>query len=122
MSSSVNGTLKAAQASAILLDAISYRFLRELQRDRRMTNQELSQRVGLSPSPCLRRVPTANLEGQEGGEWSWRKGGPEIWRRRIGPISDRAERLLAAHGRYGALAIAWPEPPEKRDGAGRATG
>lgn len=38
------------------LDAIDRRILDQLQRDGRLTNLELAERVGLSPSPCLRRV------------------------------------------------------------------
>lgn len=38
------------------LDAIDRRILTALQRDGRMQNVELAQEVGLSPSPCLRRV------------------------------------------------------------------
>lgn len=38
------------------LDEIDRRILRELQRDGRLQNVELAKRVGLSPSPCLRRV------------------------------------------------------------------
>jgi DNA-binding Lrp family transcriptional regulator len=38
------------------LDEIDRRILRELQRDGRLQNNELARRVGLSPSPCLRRV------------------------------------------------------------------
>lgn len=38
------------------LDAIDLKILRELQRDGRMTNVELSDRVGISAPPCLRRV------------------------------------------------------------------
>lgn len=38
------------------LDAIDRRILEHLQRDGRLTNLELAERVGLSPSPCLRRV------------------------------------------------------------------
>ncbi|WP_420963747.1 Lrp/AsnC family transcriptional regulator [Brucella sp. IR073] len=38
------------------LDNIDRRILRELQRDGRLQNIELAKRVGLSPSPCLRRV------------------------------------------------------------------
>ena len=38
------------------LDAIDRRILLALQRDARLTNVELAQSVGLSPSPCLRRV------------------------------------------------------------------
>lgn len=40
----------------IKLDEIDRRILRALQRDGRMQNVELAQEVGLSPSPCLRRV------------------------------------------------------------------
>ncbi len=38
------------------LDAIDRRILRALQRDGRLQNVELAKQVGLSPSPCLRRV------------------------------------------------------------------
>ena len=38
------------------LDAIDWKILRELQADGRMTNVELSRRVGISAPPCLRRV------------------------------------------------------------------
>jgi Lrp/AsnC family leucine-responsive transcriptional regulator len=38
------------------LDAIDKRILNALQRDARIQNLELAQKIGLSPSPCLRRV------------------------------------------------------------------
>ena len=38
------------------LDAINWKILRELQREGRITNVELSRRVGISAPPCLRRV------------------------------------------------------------------
>jgi Lrp/AsnC family transcriptional regulator, leucine-responsive regulatory protein len=38
------------------LDAIDKRILRILQRNGRMSNVDLANEVGLSPSPCLRRV------------------------------------------------------------------
>jgi len=38
------------------LDAIDWKILSELQSDGRMTNVELSRRVGISAPPCLRRV------------------------------------------------------------------
>lgn len=38
------------------LDRYDRRILEELQRDGRLTNLELAERIGLSPSPCLRRV------------------------------------------------------------------
>jgi DNA-binding Lrp family transcriptional regulator len=40
----------------IVLDEMDRRILRVLQRDGRIQNTELAQEVGLSPSPCLRRV------------------------------------------------------------------
>ncbi len=40
----------------ISLDSTDRRMLRLLQGNGRMTNQELSERIGLSPSPCLRRL------------------------------------------------------------------
>lgn len=39
-----------------LIDELDHRILSQLQHNGRMTNQELSERVGLSPSPCLRRL------------------------------------------------------------------
>ncbi len=42
------------------MDAKDRQIVRELQRDGRLTNQELAERVHLSPSPCLRRL--RNLE------------------------------------------------------------
>ncbi|SFU17002.1 transcriptional regulator, AsnC family [Mesorhizobium sp. YR577] len=38
------------------LDDVDRRILRELQKDGRIQNTELAELVGLSPSPCLRRV------------------------------------------------------------------
>jgi Lrp/AsnC family transcriptional regulator, leucine-responsive regulatory protein len=42
------------------MDAIDYKIVRELQGNARLTNNELAERVNLSPSPCLRRM--RNLE------------------------------------------------------------
>ncbi|GIX31718.1 MAG: AsnC family transcriptional regulator [Porticoccaceae bacterium] len=38
------------------LDRYDRRILEILQREGRLTNQELAERIGLSPSPCLRRL------------------------------------------------------------------
>ncbi|TPW30365.1 Lrp/AsnC family transcriptional regulator [Pararhizobium mangrovi] len=43
-------------ARRIEIDAIDMKILRELQSEGRMTNVELSERVGISAPPCLRRV------------------------------------------------------------------
>jgi len=45
------------------LDRTDRRILAELQRDGRLSNQELADRVSLSPSPCLRRVRRLEEEG-----------------------------------------------------------
>ena len=45
------------------LDRTDKQILIELQRDGRLSNQELADRVSLSPSPCLRRVRRLEEEG-----------------------------------------------------------
>jgi Lrp/AsnC family leucine-responsive transcriptional regulator len=45
------------------LDRIDRQILAELQRDGRLPNQELAERVSLSPSPCLRRVRRLEEQG-----------------------------------------------------------
>jgi Lrp/AsnC family leucine-responsive transcriptional regulator len=45
------------------MDAIDRKIVAALQANGRLTNQELSERVGLSPSPCLRRVRNLEREG-----------------------------------------------------------
>jgi len=42
--------------AAVELDAIDRRILAILQEDGRLSNQEIAERVNLSPSPCLRRI------------------------------------------------------------------
>lgn len=46
-----------------MFDDIDRRILEELQADGRITNQDLSERVGLSPSPCLRRLRQLESSG-----------------------------------------------------------
>lgn len=45
------------------LDTIDRRIVYELQADGRLSNVELADRVGLSPSPCLRRVKRLERDG-----------------------------------------------------------
>ncbi|SET78125.1 Lrp/AsnC family transcriptional regulator [Oceanicella actignis] len=47
----------------VKLDPIDRKILAELQADGRMTNVELSRRVGISAPPCLRRVRTLEETG-----------------------------------------------------------
>ena len=49
------------------LDAIDGRILRTLQNDGRISNQDLAETVGLSPSPCLRRVRQLEADGVVSG-------------------------------------------------------
>lgn len=45
------------------LDSLNLRILEELQQDGRISNQELAERVALSPSACLARVRRLEAEG-----------------------------------------------------------
>jgi len=45
------------------LDAIDRRIVAELQANARLSNVELAEKVGLSPSPCLRRVKRLEQAG-----------------------------------------------------------
>lgn len=45
------------------LDELDRKILRDLQANGRITNQDLSERVGLSPSPCLRRLKQLEADG-----------------------------------------------------------
>ena len=45
------------------LDTIDYKILGELQREARISNVDLAERVNLSPSPCLARVRRLEREG-----------------------------------------------------------
>ena len=55
ISSKLNKLMKAKTAD-INLDKLDYRILHFVQNDAHMTNAQLAEKVGLSPSPCLRRV------------------------------------------------------------------
>ena len=56
-----------AQEPLIGLDKFDIHILHELQADGRLTNAELSNRVGLSPAPCWRRVRRLETEGYIAG-------------------------------------------------------
>ncbi|WP_150522468.1 Lrp/AsnC family transcriptional regulator [Roseibium sediminis] len=45
------------------LDTIDHKILKELLADARLTHQELSERIGLSPSPCARRIRKLEADG-----------------------------------------------------------
>jgi len=58
----------------VKLDAIDRQILIELQADGRMTNVELSKRVGISAPPCLRRVRALEEAGLRGSARDDRAG------------------------------------------------
>ncbi len=45
------------------MDEIDRRIIAELQRDGRLSNVELAERIGLTPAPCLRRVKRLESDG-----------------------------------------------------------
>ncbi|WP_404362081.1 Lrp/AsnC family transcriptional regulator [Marinobacter sp.] len=55
MSKNTNGLIR--------LDSIDRNILESMQQDGQLTNQELADKVGLSPSPCLRRVRAMEKAG-----------------------------------------------------------
>jgi Lrp/AsnC family transcriptional regulator, leucine-responsive regulatory protein len=58
---------RCANHAILLLDRTDRAILAELQRDGRMPNNVLADRVGLSPAPCLRRVRRLEAEGYIAG-------------------------------------------------------
>jgi DNA-binding Lrp family transcriptional regulator len=51
------------EADPVLLDAHSLKILFELQRDARQTVQQISEAVGLSPTPCWKRIKDMEANG-----------------------------------------------------------
>ena len=56
-------TESAALSLPLALDRTDLAILRTLQADARISNAQLAERVGLSPSPCLRRVRRLERSG-----------------------------------------------------------
>lgn len=55
--------IAAKLADYAKMDNIDKKIIKQLQIDGRLTNQELAERVNLSPSPCLRRVRQLEAKG-----------------------------------------------------------
>jgi DNA-binding Lrp family transcriptional regulator len=94
--------------AAYKLDAIDRKILAELQADGRMTNVELSRRVGISAPPCLRRVRTLEEQGLIRGyhaDINARELGFEVQVFAMVGLSSQAERDLAA---FEDKARSWP--------------
>jgi DNA-binding Lrp family transcriptional regulator len=90
------------------LDPIDRKILAELQSDGRMTNVELSRRVGISAPPCLRRVRTLEETGYIQGyhaRVNARELGFEVTVFAMVGLSSQAEADLSA---FEAQARQWP--------------
>ncbi len=90
------------------LDPIDRKILAELQADGRMTNVELSRRVGISAPPCLRRVRTLEETGLIRGYHARvdaRGLGFEVGVFAMVGLAKQAEADLVA---FEALARGWP--------------
>ncbi|PJN94086.1 AsnC family transcriptional regulator [Amaricoccus sp. HAR-UPW-R2A-40] len=90
------------------LDPIDRKILAELQADGRMTNVELSRRVGISAPPCLRRVRALEEEGLIRGyhaEINARELGFEVQVFAMVGLTSQAEADLSA---FEAQCRAWP--------------
>lgn len=59
----IYSTFTLQPPSFMELDRTDKRILQALQVNGRISNQELAEKVGLSPSPCLRRVKQLEEEG-----------------------------------------------------------
>ena len=90
------------------IDAIDRRIMAELQADGRMTNVELSKRLGISAPPCLRRVRALEEEGLIRGyhaDVDARSLGFEVTVFAMVGLSSQAEADLVA---FEEQAAAWP--------------
>ncbi|WP_338447349.1 Lrp/AsnC family transcriptional regulator [Pelagerythrobacter marensis] len=91
------------------LDRFEIKILRELQRDANQTTAQIAERVGLSPSPCWRRIDRLEREGYI------RKRIAVVDRRKVGLNAHVfAQVKLNAHGRanldeFSAAIRAFPE-------------
>ena len=89
------------------LDPIDRKILAELQADGRMTNVELSRRVGISAPPCLRRVRTLEETGLIKGyhaDVNARELGFEVQVFAMVSLKSQAEADLS---KFEALALSW---------------
>jgi len=64
-------SLACIEEERVTLDRYDRRILEELQQDGRISNQDLAERIGLSPSPCLRRVRALEESGVIRGYRAW---------------------------------------------------
>jgi Lrp/AsnC family leucine-responsive transcriptional regulator len=101
-----------AESSNFVLSSIDRKILRALQGDGRMTVQALAETVGLSPSPCLRRIRQLEAAGIISGYSA------NVEQKAVGLpvsvfISIKLERQRARElDAFGAAISRWPEVME----------
>ena len=95
------------------LDRVDRKILAELQRDGRLSNQELADRVSLSPSPCLRRVRRLEEQGYIKGYVALVDPG-RVGLGLLAYITIRLNKHIggshAPMGDFAQAVQAWPEP------------
>jgi Lrp/AsnC family leucine-responsive transcriptional regulator len=105
-------TEKSVKSAKSELSAIDRRILRALQEDGRMTIQAIADRVGLSASPCLRRIRQMEDAGIIAAY------GAVVDQKAVGLpvsvfISIKLERQRSGElDRFGAAIAGWPEVME----------
>lgn len=106
--------------ASIELDAIDRRILAILQENGRLSNQEIAERVNLSPSPCLRRIRRLEETGVIRGYVALldpQKLGLDLLayvnvrlEKRGGPVVSARGRAGATHSELFRAAVqTWPE-------------
>ncbi len=94
------------------MDAVDLQIIRELQADGRLSNQDLADRVRLSPSPCLRRVRRLEeagiIRGYHADTDPARLGWEIVFFALIG-LDSQKEVVLSA---FEAEVAEWPEVRE----------
>lgn len=86
------------------MDDIDRKILRELAADSSLANQELAARVGLSPSPCLRRVRALEEAGIIRGYSAWIDGAA-VGAGFVAYVEVRLERQAEAYSQRFETAI-----------------
>ena len=73
------------------IDRYDRKILQVLQQDGRISNQELADRIGLSPSPCLRRVRALEESGVISGYRA-------LLNAKVLPAMNFRRKLVSANG------------------------
>jgi len=103
---------KSVKPADIALSDVDRRILKILQEDGRVTVQAIADRVGLSASPCLRRIRQMEKSGVISGYSA------TVDQKRVGLpvsvfVSIKLERQRAAElDHFAAAILAWPEVME----------